>query len=98
MALINRDASIASLDCPSCFRAFLLPFRAAGFVPPCIGHHRFPFTAGDWHAVPDRGRRCGRNWRLSDPTFASTPLPSSHQLQSIPLGRRSPCRSQAEAA
>jgi len=23
-------------------------------VPPCILHRRFPFTAGDWHSVPER--------------------------------------------
>src|SRR3546814_6001808 len=34
----------------------LLPLGAPGLVPPCILHRRFPFTAGDWHSVPERVR------------------------------------------
>ena len=29
---------------------------APGLVPPCILHRRLPFTAGDWHSVPERVR------------------------------------------
>lgn len=49
-------AAIALAERPPCFRALLFPSGAPGFVPPCIRHRFRPFTAGDWHAVPERVR------------------------------------------
>jgi hypothetical protein len=51
-----RAAAIVAPERPPCFQALRLPLGAPGLVPPCILHRRFPFTAGDWHSVPERVR------------------------------------------
>lgn len=56
IALMNAAACIALADLAPCFQALWLPLGAPGLVPPCILHRRFPFTAGDWHSVPERVR------------------------------------------
>lgn len=51
-----RTAAFASADRPPCFHALRLPLGAPGFIPPCIRHRFRPFTAGDWHSLPERVR------------------------------------------
>lgn len=33
-----------------------IAFRRARLLPPCIRHRLRPFTAGDWHSLPERVR------------------------------------------
>ena len=54
--MIYRFAVMVSPDRLPCFQAVWFPLGAPGLVPPCILHRRFPFTAGDWHSVPERVR------------------------------------------
>ena len=56
ISLRYRAAAIAVAERPPCFRAWLFPSGAPGFVPPCIRHRFRAFTAGDWHSVPARVR------------------------------------------
>ena len=45
-----------SVERAPCFQALRLPLGAPLPLPPCIRHRFRPFTAGDWHSVPERVR------------------------------------------
>lgn len=50
------SALTVSTERPPCFHALRLFLGAPLPLPPCIRHRLPPFTAGDWHSIPERVR------------------------------------------